>query len=173
MAIEINGKKVAGVGRPGKDAEFPIGSAGQLLGYETDGNTPVAMDVPVPDVGAQIEAHDVDGDAHGDIREAISAATSAAANAQATADSKASMEEVNEAIAAIPEPDMSAAIETHDVNGEAHSDIRQLVSNAASAADAAQAAANSKAPAIRWGTTEVTAGAASTYPEGTLYVVIE
>lgn len=114
----------------------------------------------------------------------VEAAAAAAAAAQSTANGKATMAEVNaaisDAIKSIPIPDVSGQISQHNTNTSAHTDIRQAASaaataaaNAQSVASAAQTAANNKAPAIQYGTTDVTPGAASGYPEGTLYVVIE
>lgn len=50
--------------------------------------------------------------------------------------------EMNAAIAAIPTPDVSGQINTHNSSDSAHQDIRTAVSNAASAAAAAQSTAD-------------------------------
>lgn len=101
-----------------------------------------------------VDEHNTDSSAHSDIRQAVSNAASAAAAAQTTADSK-------EAAGTA-----ASAVSAHNADSTAHADIRTAVNNAVSAA-------NSKAPAVQYGTTEVTTGSASSYPEGTLYVVIE
>lgn len=53
--------------------------------------------------------------------------------------------EMNAAILAIPTPDVSGQINTHNADTSAHNDIRTAVSNAASVASAAQTAANNAA----------------------------
>ena len=90
-------------GDPGKDAEFPAGSAGQFLGYDTDGTTVVPKNVPVPDVGGQISQHNAASNAHSDIRQAIAG-------------------KENSGVAA-------TAVNTHNSDGSAHNDIRQLIAN--------------------------------------------
>jgi hypothetical protein len=57
--------------------------------------------------------------------------------------------QMNAAIAAIPAPDVSGEINTHNSSTSAHSDIRTAVSNAASAAASAQSSADSKVPTTR------------------------
>ena len=54
---------------------------------------------------------------------------------------------VDDQIAAIPTPDVSGQISTHNSSTSAHSDIRQAVSDAASAASAASSAASSASSA--------------------------
>jgi hypothetical protein len=57
--------------------------------------------------------------------------------------------EMNAAIAAIPAPDVSGEINTHNSSASAHADIRTAVTNAASAAASAQSSADSKVPTTR------------------------
>lgn len=52
-------------------------------------------------------------------------------------------------------------------------DIDAAIGAQAQAAAKLQTELGQKAPAIQYGTADVTAGSASSYPEGTLYVVIE
>lgn len=59
--------------------------------------------IPTPDVSGQIATHNSATDAHSDIRTLANNAATAAANAQNTANSKATMAEVNAAIAAASE----------------------------------------------------------------------
>lgn len=107
--------------------------------------------IPKPDVSGEINAHNTSESAHSDIRQAVNSAQSAAQNAAQgyanTAESNAN-KYTDQKIAAIPTPDVSGQINTHNSSTTAHSDIRQAVSNAASAASAAAtAAANAQATA--------------------------
>ena len=86
---------------------------------------------------------------------------------------------VGNVIAAIPTPDVSEQISTHNSDGSAHTDIRTLANNAqaaaesaASAAANAQTAAASKAPMYDYGTTDLEAGV-SALEHGKLYFVYE
>lgn len=103
-------------------------------------------EIPTPDVSGQIGTHNTAADAHSDIRTAASNAASAASSAQSTADTHIAnksnphgvtasqvgaptVAEMNAAIAAIPTPDVSGQINTHNTDTAAHSDIRQLIAN--------------------------------------------
>lgn len=111
---------------------------------------------PTSDASEQIAEHNTDTAAHADIRMAISKAAAAASEAQATADSKATMEQVNSAIEAIPAPDVSGQISVHNTDTAAHADIRQAM--------------NSKAPMYDYGTEDLTAGV-SPLESGKLYFI--
>lgn len=60
---------------------------------------------------------------------------------------------------------VSSQIATHNEDTAAHQDIRDAIPTSYTSLGAA--------PAIAYGTEDVTAGGESTYPEGTLYVVVE
>ena len=95
--------------------------------------------------------------------EAKGYANTAESNAKSYTDQK---------IAAIPTPDVSGQINTHNTDTAAHSDIRTAVSNAASAAATAQSTANGKAPMYTYGTEDLTAGS-SPLETGKLHFVYE
>lgn len=80
---------------------------------------------------------------------AQTAAEKAAADAQsAVGGDFVTRPELEEAIEAIPKPDVSAEIEAHNTSSSAHSDIREAVSDAASAANAAKNVSASTASAL-------------------------
>lgn len=95
--------------------------------------------IPAPDVSGQIQAHNTSAAAHSDIRNLVSKAQAAADNAKTTA-----MEYADQQIAAIPTPDVSGQIGTHNSDGNAHGDIRATVSAAQAAANHAKSSADSK-----------------------------
>ena len=149
--------------------------------------------IPTPDVSGQIGKHNEADDAHPSIRSAISdhagsksnhhgvtaaqvGADASGSAAQALTDAKAY---TDAKIAAIPTPDVSGQIGTHNTSSDAHSDIRTAVSNAqttannaASAASAAQTEANSKAPMYTYGTDDLEAGVTA-LESGKLHFVYE
>lgn len=149
--------------------------------------------IPTPDVSGQINTHNAAANAHSDIRSAISTHASNKSNphgvtaAQVGADASGSAAKAltdaksytDTKIAAIPTPDVSGQIGTHNTSSDAHSDIRTAVSNAqtaannaASAANAAQTEAASKAPMYTYGTTDLEAGVTE-LESGKLHFVYE
>ena len=100
-----------------------IGSHGQLVGFNTDG-TPVAQEAP--DTGV-VTFHGRKGDvspADGDYTAKMVGADAAGSADKALEDAKAY---VNKQIAAIPAPDVSGQIETHNSSVDAHEDIRKTI----------------------------------------------
>lgn len=90
------------------------------------------------DASGQINEHDKSNTAHADIRTAVNEAKQSAS--QSLLDAKSY---TDQKIAAIPTPDVSGQIGTHNTSTSAHADIRTAVSTAQSTAnDAKTAAAN-------------------------------
>lgn len=91
MGIWVNGKKVAGVGKPGKSA-YQAAADGGYTGTEADFNSSLAKidDIfsYVPDVSDQISEHNADDSAHHDIRAELAGKeqAGAAANVQSNLD---------------------------------------------------------------------------------------
>ena len=99
------------------------GSHGQLVGFNTDG-TPVAQEAP--DTGV-VTFNGRKGDvspADGDYTAKMVGADAAGSADKALEDAKAY---VNKQIAAIPAPDVSGQIETHNSSAKAHVDIREAI----------------------------------------------
>lgn len=121
--------------------------------------------IPTPDVSGQIGAHNADNTAHGDIRAAIPSKTSDLTN-----DSGFITNSVESDF------DVSGSL---NVSGSScfHDDV--VVEGCLFTANEENVYLHSgdiasyAAPPIAFGTADVTAGSASSYPEGTLYVVIE
>ena len=110
----------------------PSGSASQAL---TDAksytDTQIAA-IPTPDVSGQISTHNSDSAAHSDIRKSITTHTGntsihVTAGQKTAWDAKATTSYVDQKIAAIPTPDVSGQINTHNTNASAHNDIRELI----------------------------------------------
>lgn len=106
--------------------------------------------IPTPDVSGQINDHNTATDAHSDIRTLANNAQTTANNhignkenphgvtaAQVGADPSGSASSAltqakaytDQKIAAIPAPDVSGQINTHNTDPSAHNDIRQLIAN--------------------------------------------
>ena len=114
------------------------------------------------------------------------ASTTYVDNKAETAESNANRY-TDEKFSAIPTPDVSGQIESHNTDNESHADIRNLASTAQNTANSAvtaaenaqtiaanaQEAANSKAPMYTYGTEDIEAGSASPYETGHLHFVIE
>ena len=110
----------------------PSGSASQAL---TDAksytDTQIAA-IPTPDVSGQIGTHNSDSAAHSDIRKSITThigntSIHVTADQKTAWDAKATTTYVDQKIAAIPTPDVSGQINTHNTNTSAHNDIRELI----------------------------------------------
>ena len=100
MAIKINGQLYAGVGAPGKSAYLYAKEAG-YTGTEAEFTEALGI---VGDVGdMKSDVYDPQGKAQ-DV-----------------------FAYVDDAIEAIPTPDVSGQIEAHNASGDAHNDIRQLI----------------------------------------------
>jgi hypothetical protein len=83
--------------------------------------------IPTPDVSGQIGTHNTDTGAHADIRKEISDHAGSKSNPHGVTAAQVgapTVAEMNAAIAAIPTPDVSGQINTHNESGEAHADIR-------------------------------------------------
>lgn len=93
--------------------------------------------IPTPDVSGQISDHNAAEDAHADIRETIASEQRRAESAEQTLSEsidKAAAAALSgakiytdEAVAAIPTPDVSGQISDHNAAGDAHADIREVV----------------------------------------------
>ena len=88
--------------------------------------------IPTPDVSGQISTHNSNSSAHSDIRESITTHTGntsvhVTADQKTAWDAKATTTYVDQKIAAIPTPDVSGQINTHNTNTSAHNDIRELI----------------------------------------------
>lgn len=90
-----------------------------------------------PDVSGEINEHNTSSNSHSDIRTAVSEAKQSAS--QALIDAKSY---TDAKILAIPTPDVSGQISTHNTSSSAHNDIRTAVSNVQKAADNAQTTAD-------------------------------
>lgn len=98
--------------------------------------------------------------------------TDLSAEMQALLEEAASKTYVDEAIGAIPTPDVSGQINEHNASTSAHEDIRTLASEAQSTATAAQEAVNNKAPMYTYSAADITAGT-SALETGKLHFVYE
>lgn len=96
--------------------------------------------VPLPDVSGQISEHDGSRGAHSDIRETIASEQRRAERAEQTLSEsidKAAAAALSgakiytdEAVAAIPTPDVSGQISDHNAAEDAHADIREAINKA-------------------------------------------
>lgn len=77
-----------------------------------------------PDVSGEINAHNTSGTSHSDIRTAVSEAKQSAS--QALIDAKSY---TDAKILAIPTPDVSGQIGTHNTSSSAHADIRKIAND--------------------------------------------
>ena len=103
----------------------PQGKAQDIFKYTDD---KIAA-IPTPDVSGQINTHNTSGTAHSDIRQAVSAAQSAAQSAATAANAAETNANkyTDQKIAAIPTPDVSGQIDSHNTDTAAHADIREAM----------------------------------------------
>lgn len=120
----------------------PTGKAQDVFKYVDD----KVGSIPTPDVSAQISKHNSDTSAHSDIRKAVSDHAGSKNNPHgvtAALVGAPTVAEMNAAIAAIPTPDVSGQINTHNTSASAHNDIRSAISALPTSGYVASAAAPS------------------------------
>ena len=113
------------------------GSEGLFIGTGTGTNIELARKsdldaIPTPDVSGQINTHNTDSSAHSDIRSSITTHTGntsihVTADQKTAWDAKATTSYVDQKISAIPTPDVSGQISTHNSDSSAHNDIRTSI----------------------------------------------
>ena len=162
----------------GADASGSAASA--LTDAKAYTDTKIAA-IPAPDISGQIAAHNSSTTSHSDIRSAIPTKVSQLTNDNGFITGYTETDPTVPAWAkAVSKPsytysEVGAAASAHNHSaGNITSGTLPVARGGTGATTAAAARTNlGAAPTIQYGTADVAAGAASSYAEGTLYVVIE